>query len=515
METGGGVGVGNIQEMAATVTRALLCSALAVAGCGGHAPDDAGVDAGRGDAALAPDAGPSPRDAGGLDDAGASAAETIRDEAYGPLDDPALPNPERGIYYWGPRDDDAHTLIGAWLYLGDHCDEELVWDGPEAATTSPALAAYAAALVEHRDAGRKVIFRPRYDAPSSDGLNRCGVFQAADEALMRRHVEAIADLLAAHRDVVAFVEAGYLGRWGEWNHAGHGPETAPVLVDPARRRAFLDFVIRTNRAAGLARRVGARRPVFARELRESFAGSAPWVSLYNDCFMTNDTDMGTYSNAEPDNPFNFASADEAVAYARALSADVPFGGETCPAPDPRWASCDAMVGPGGEPESLHLTYLHGAWADTARATWEAGGCYDMIRQRLGYRFEIVAVEYPPEVTGAQRAVVRVHVRNTGWARMHNPRRAVLVLSSGGEPVEATEIAGDAVERWRPGETSVLEATFEDVPAGNWRVRLALPDPDRPDVRAYAVRIASARDGAPLFDEAMADHDLGVAVSVSP
>ena len=46
------------------------------------------------------------------------------------------------------------------------------------------------------------------------------------------------------------------------------------------------------------------------------------------------------------------------------------------------------------------------------------------------------------------------------------------------------------------------------------MRLALPDPDRPDVRAYAVRIASTRDGAPLFDEATADHDLGVELSVS-
>ena len=54
-----------------------------------------------------------------------------------------------------------------------------------------------------------------------------------------------------------------------------------------------------------------RRPVFARELMEAGFATGPWAGLYNDCFMTNATDMGTYDNPEPDDPYGFPSPEAA------------------------------------------------------------------------------------------------------------------------------------------------------------------------------------------------------------
>jgi hypothetical protein len=452
-------------------------------------------------------------------------APTVIDSEYVADDDPDLLNPARGIYYWSPRDDDPHTLVAEWLYLGDACDRDLTWAGLGDPATSPVLEAYARALALHRDTGQKVIFRPRYDTASSGGvLNRCGVFQADTEPRMRGHVVAIAEMLAASADVIAFVEGGYLGRWGEWNHADHAPSTAPVLVDPDARRGFLRHVLDTYAAAGLERFVELRRPVFAREQLD--ADPSARVGLYNDCFMTTSSDFGTYSNFESGNPSNFASAEEAKAWAIELTAVAPFGGETCPTGDmmERWRSCDAMVGPSSEPAALHMSYLHGGYAVEARPRWEAEGCYDEIRRRLGYRFEVRSVSYAPSASEGQPVEVRVQIANTGWSRMHDLRRAFVVLRGaarayavgvalGGYEARSGAVEGDTVASWAPGEESELVARFAAPPPGAYEVTLLLPDPDRPEVTRYAVALASRRDGAPLFDSASGENALGVVLSV--
>ncbi|MCB9598232.1 MAG: DUF4832 domain-containing protein [Sandaracinaceae bacterium] len=490
--------------------------AVALVACGDPGPVDAGgaPDAGALDAAA--------RDAtaGDAGDVDAAVADTVTDTDYAADDDPDLLNPERGIYYWDPNPGDPHTLVAEWLYLGAECDRDLVWAGAGDAATSPVLDAYAARLVEHRAAGRKVVFRPRYDTPSTEGeLNRCGVFQASDAARMRAHVDAVAAMLADFVDVIAFVEAGYLGRWGEWNHAGHAASTAPVLVDPDARRAFLAYVAETYRAAGVDRFVEVRRPLFARELVD--ADPTAHIGLYNDCFMTDASDQGTYSNVESGNPSNFDSSEAAKAWAVAHTASAPFGGETCPTDGrERWRDCDAMVGDASEPGALHMSYLHGGYAEEARPTWEAMGCYDELRRRLGYRFEVVSVEYAPAATVGQPTTIAIQIRNTGWARLHNPRRASVVLRGderlvvGGAELPGS-VEGDDVVTWGPGEVITVRARFAAPAVGTYGLRLWLPDADRPDVIPYAIAIASTRGGAPLRDGATGENDLGLTMTVTP
>ena len=496
--------------------------ALLALGCGSPGAEDAGVDARVGvDAAPADASGDASRLDGG--------PGLVRDTSYQADPDPDLANPERGIYYWSPRADDPHTLVGEWLYLGDECDADLAWAGASDPSTSPVLRDYAARLDEHLAAGRKVIFRPRYDVPGDDEVGRCGVFHADTRARQLAHVDAVAAMLGDYRDVIAFVEAGYLGRWGEWNHAGYDASAAPLLVDPTSRREVAARALDRYRAAGLERHVELRRPIFAREVLAEHPESAGGIGLYDDCFMTNDSDMGTYSNFESGNPHNFASTAEAIAWAESHTLDASFGGETCPFAGARWERCDNMVGDGSEPARLHLSYLHGAWADTARATWEAGGCYDEIKRRLGYRFEVRAVSFPAEVASGALAEVGVEIENTGWARMHGARRAYLTITDdAGEtrviadaPVAGLPSSppsepptGDAVAGWAPGNTSMLRARFAP-PDGEWTLGVLLPDPDAPDALAYAVRLATLRDGAPLFDAATGVNDLGVVLAVAP
>jgi hypothetical protein len=493
-------------------------------------------------------------------------------ESYMPDPAPGLLNPERGIYYWwdftGFNEPALelvpHTLKAEWLYLFEVCDQELTWNGHHKSGTSSQLDKYADSLVNHRKAGTKVVFRPRYDARGNDkpSSNTCGKFQAYSQlgpaetrALQLRHIDAVAAMLAEFKDVVAFIEAGYLGRWGEWNTFGY-PGSAPLLDSTSDRAAVLRHILQKYNEAGLMQHIGLRTPVFAAEAIALKPDAR--VGSYNDCFMSSlidaepkdQHDTGTYLNF-PGSPQNFSptsqNPDKAKAevvnywrnWAVKRSENSSWGGETCsgtPAgkEQERWRWCSNMIGAGSEPASLHLSYLHGAHELDAIKTWVLGDddgetCYEEIQRRLGYRFEVRRVRHTPSVSTGQRFQVEIEIANTGWSKLHKPRQAKLVLRGKSAPshVFMDASGAGAVASWATGQTVTL--SFSDVvDVGTYSVRLWIPDPDDPtnpsqdpDVKGnidYAVKLATLRDNGTgqlenVFDSTTGDNDLGLTITV--
>ena len=70
-----------------------------------------------------------------------------------------------------------------------------------------------------------------------------------------------------------------------------------------------------------------------------------------------------------------------------------------------------------------MNYLNGDYANDAVSTWISGGCYDDIRRKLGYRFEVKRVEYTPAVASGEKFSVTIDVANSGWARLQKSRTA--------------------------------------------------------------------------------------------
>ena len=224
-------------------------------------------------------------------------APTAIDTNYAIDESANLKNPERGMYFSGlPGSGEFHTIVPEWLWLDTVCGENLTWNGYNAIGTSKVLNDYAKKLRIPRTNGVKVLFRPRYDKANDGRTQRlhdqwcqgtsCGQREPTVQPHRCRRRDA-----RGHRDVIAYIQAGYLGRWGEWNTTTSRRCAAPLQSYGSQRR-HRSRAVRV-RCDEVLQQVELRRPVFALEVvrRNPTAN----VGLHNDCFMTNSSDMGTYS----------------------------------------------------------------------------------------------------------------------------------------------------------------------------------------------------------------------------
>ncbi|MEH3104687.1 MAG: DUF4832 domain-containing protein [Sphingomonas phyllosphaerae] len=420
--------------------------------------------------------------------------------------DAEIANPERGFYRAGERD--LAALDQASLARVHAGGERLVYaridlsryrKGRIADGTLTGLdRGFAAA----RKAGIKLIVRAVYNYPRGE----TDYHAAQDAALpvVRAHLEQLRPVLAANADVIAFFQAGFIGAWGEWHSSSNGLTEAPVRR--AVRDALLDALPRD-------------RSVQFRYPPDLIAwGPLPRVGFHNDCFMASQTDVGTFS----EDPAERAREQAAMA---ALTADAPFGGETCnPADDPGAmprTGCAAILAEGAR---YHLTYLN---ADYYRRLfhdrWTAGGCMAEVRRRLGYRFALIDASLAPQGKAGRTWRATVTVRNHGWARLTNARPLEIVLIGGDRgTVRRIPVAAVDPRTWLPGETTIVDLTTrlpDDLANGRYDVALALPD-GAPTLRndpRYAIRFANAdRPGSEQgWDAGAGIFRLGASVTIGP
>ena len=140
-----------------------------------------------------------------------------------------FPNPERGFYITainnldglGAADvataySDGYRLIYSKIDLSSYRTAEL----PRAY-----LAKLQQGFAVARAGGVKLIIRPVYNYPKGETE-----YQSAQDASISQvlhHIDQLAPLFRDNVDVIAFVQAGFVGAWGEWHTSSNGL-TTPV-----------------------------------------------------------------------------------------------------------------------------------------------------------------------------------------------------------------------------------------------------------------------------------------------
>src|SRR5690349_6607685 len=233
-------------------------------------------------------------------------------------------------------------------------------------------------FAEARASGVKLVPRFTYNFP--EGSFDPKVDKDAPLQRVLQHLDQLAPVLRGNADVIAFMEAGFIGAWGEWHDSTSG------LDELAAKRAILMRVLKVLPPSRdvVLRYERDKRAIFRRDRpiseQEAVTGTpVSRVGHHNDCFLASSDDLGTYAPTA-DRPIAAAKA-----YLEAENLYVPQGGETCAddaAAEP-YIGCDNAV---STLAAQHWSQLNADYRRGVLDRWKAGGCYSEIARRLGYRF---------------------------------------------------------------------------------------------------------------------------------
>lgn len=334
-------------------------------------------------------------------------------------------------------------------------------------------------LQKAREAGVKLIIRFAYNWEQGE--------PDAPKDRILAHMEQLKPVLQKNYDAIAYVHAGFIGAWGEWNRSTNN------LLNTTDMQ---DILFKFLSVLPSSRMVALRYPYYKKRIydnasplnsSEAFNGSnrARTASL-NDCFLASRDDGGTYL-LEND-------IEQQKDYLNQENLYVVQGGETCSSGSlaQPYIGCDNAL---QELERMRWSDLNASFEQGVLDTWKNQGCYGEIERRLGYRFNLVNSEITDSAKPGGRFSAKLNIENVGWANLYNPRLVEIVLRSRGTNQEYYLRANQKPRGWFPGNVTTVNIEGglpANIPPGEYDIFLNLPDPDsrlynRPE---YSIRLAN-------------------------
>ena len=363
-------------------------------------------------------------------------------------------------------------------------------------------------LDQIREAGQKCILRFAYsDADSDNNQNDIPDIledptQHTEPALEQilSHIAQLEPILQEYADVIAVMQAGFIGIWGEWYYTDHFVDdpTQPGTISAeqyARRRLIVEqllealpasrmLVVRTTLHKQMM--FGYNSPI---EAQQAFQNTPlARIGYHNDAFLSNYGDSGTFPSPA------------AQVYLQAETSYVHMGGEiNAPYGNPPSRGCDNAL---QEMATYHWSYINTDYYTPALANWDAGNCIHdpnniphSILDRLGYRLVLKQGQYPNMAQAGGPLPIQIELANEGFAAPMNPRPLYLVLENSLTNASiALELPTDP-RRWLGGQSHLITHTVtlpHNLPSGTYALYLHLPDPhpnlaSRPE---YTIRLAN-------------------------
>ena len=404
-----------------------------------------------------------------------------------------FPNPERGFYApFNPSDDNGvsplqlselqkvrsenMTLIRRYYLISQFRDKPLSQSFLDMVSNDCKTA---------RQAGVKLIVRFAYNwTPGPD----------APRDRILSHLEQLKPTLQANYDVIAYLEAGFIGYWGQWNSSSNNLIDNWTLSVTADSRAIFSKILSVLPTARMA------LLPYVKQKMEFFNTTNPLTSAqafngsnrartgsHNDGFLADAYDFGyyTYDNIERDKTF--------------LNLDnqyVVHGGETAK-PSNEYSSCSKALQALARMRwstlnSFNVGYGDG-WAVIQK--WKTDGCLPEIQRRLGYRFRLLDSAIPDKIKPAGTFSMKFKIVNNGWASPYNPRGLEVILRNRQSGKKYYLPVPEPVRMWMPGatkEVNIVGGIPATMPVGEYQVLLNLPDPttslnSRPE---YSIRLAN-------------------------
>jgi hypothetical protein len=392
--------------------------------------------------------------------------------------DEIFPNPERGFYKHTENQSETstldvntlkayraqnHTLILRLYYFKKFKNSPL---------SQKQLDIITADFQKMRDAGIKCILRFAYSQNENEA--------DAPLSIIYNHLEQLKPIFESNYDVIAFMQAGFIGAWGEWYYSSNNLNTTTNRRNVLYK--ILDILPKE-------RTVQVRTPLYKKLIfnyNEPLSESNGFDTLrlartghHNDCFLAAWDDWGTYVDTTSEKK-----------YLRDECLYVPIGGETC-SPSSFSGCTNALY----ESERLRFTYLNRDYHQVIISGWRNSGCYDELSKFLGYRFVMKEGNYSTSLKQGSGYKFNLKLENKGFAPFYNYKITRVILRSA---LDAREYYVDLpldARYWQPKKE--IELDYEigvpaSLPDGDYSIYLALIDshPTLERKSNYSIRFAN-------------------------
>lgn len=345
----------------------------------------------------------------------------------------------------------------------------------------------------------------------------CPPYGDAPKEVILNHISQLKPILMANADVIACVQMGFIGTWGEnyyTDHFGDPSSNAKQLkVLDENWRDRTEIVQALLNALPADRMVQVRYPQFKQRVvygvhaglesaalteSEAFKETAKArIAFHNDCFLSGPNDVGTFEDYGSTTGERSGS-DSVVAilrnYKKQDSKYVVVGGETCDDAFSPQNDCAKGGYAVQEMADMHYSFLNASYNPAVNNDWQTGGCMAEIKNRLGYRFSVQDATFPKKAKVGQVIKVTLNIENTGFAAPYNPRPVELLLRNKVSNKVRKFVFNTEIQTWYPGLIK-LEEEFtlpSDMSVGDYEILLNLPDkyPSISNRADYSIRLAN-------------------------
>ena len=408
-----------------------------------------------------------------------------------------FPNPERGYYITKVSADalqaarkEGMTLVRKYYILEPYCDTDVL---PQSVLDG--ITKDAAIL---RQAGAKLIPRFAYNF---------GACKTPPLERILKHIEQLTPDLRSNSDILAFIEAGLIGRWGEW-HFFSCKETNSINNTKSRKAVLFKLLDAVPDRMVAMRYNYHKRDIFGEVPLgpdAAFNGSRQArTGNHNDCVGYDVGDRGTYQGAQP--------IEWQKAYLSQDNRYVPQGGESCGVSS--YSECEKAV---EDLKRMHWDVLNSAFHKGVIKQWKSGGCFETIEKSLGYRLVMTSAQLQDAAKPGGSFTGTINLMNVGWGKIYNPRDCELVFRNTETKRKFVVKLTNDPREWCMTDSSLAVNVSATIPAstpeGQYAVYLNLPDPagsihNRPE---YSIRLANKE----VWEDSTGYNSLLHKVTVAP
>ena len=291
--------------------------------------------------------------------------------------------------------------------------------------------------------------------------------------MILRHIEQLCPVFNENQDVIAYIELGFFGPYGEMHTSKiSSTENVSKALDVMLDNTVDKIKIGVRTPNYYVKWLGIDRANIDENITQE--GTREYrVGLFNDGYLGSGSDLGTFANREKE-----------ITWLEKQAMHTLYGGEVVANYGKEPINTTEYISQEGF--RTHTTYLNSGWNDKVIKAWKeeiyngedeiykGQSGYLYIANHLGYRFVLRNSELPDTVEQEGKANIKLDIENVGFGNLVNEKIATIVLEKDDKKYEIkTELKPT---QWNSREITKLNYTIdipENIEVGEWKMYLRI------------------------------------------